>query len=136
MPPLAFLDTNVILRHLLGDHKEHSARATAFIERVERGEVRAYTSDAVVSEVVFTLERTYDQPKRLIRKGLQEFLSLPGIVLPGKQRIQRVLDLYVNRNLPYLDAHHVVLMEQLGLTEIISFDRHFGRILGIRRTEP
>ncbi len=70
MPPLPFLDTNVILRHLLGDHKEFSPRATAFIERIERGEVRVHTSDADVSEVVFTLERTYDQPQRLIREAL------------------------------------------------------------------
>ena len=136
MPPLAFLDTNVILRHLLGDNEELSPRATAFIERVDRGEVRVYTSDAVISEVVFTLERSYRQPKPLIRQGLQKLLALPGLVLPGKQRIRRVLDLYVDLNLPYLDAHHVVLMEQLGLTEIVSFDHHFDRVPGILRAEP
>jgi uncharacterized protein len=136
VPPLAFLDTNVILRHLLGDNEELSPRATAFIERVDRGEVRVYTSDAVISEVVFTLERSYRQPKPLIRQGLQKLLALPGLVLPGKQRIRRVLDLYVDLNLPYLDAHHVVLMEQLGLAEIVSFDHHFDRVPGIHRTEP
>ena len=131
--PLPFLDTNVILRHLLGDNETQSPRATAFIQRIEQGDVRVRTSDAVISEVVLTLERSYHQQKPFIRDVLVTLLSLPGIVVPGKQRIRRFLDLYVERNLPYLDAHHVVLMEQLGVTEIISFDHHFDRIPGIRR---
>ncbi len=133
---MPFLDANVILRHLLGDNETQSPRATAFIQRIEQGAVRVRTSDAVISEVVFTLERSYSQPKPFIREVMLTLLSLPGIVVPGKQRIRRVLDLYVEHNLPYLDAHHVVLMEQLGLTEILSFDHHFDRIPGIRRIEP
>ncbi len=133
---MPFLDTNVILRHLLGDNETQSPRATAFFQRIEQGAVRVRTSDAVISEVVFTLERSYSQPKPFIREVMLTLLSLPGIVVPGKQRIRRVLDIYVERNLPYLDAHHVVLMEQLGLTEILSFDHHFDRIPGISRIEP
>jgi predicted nucleic acid-binding protein len=34
------------------------------------------------------------------------------------------------------DAYHAAVMESLGITEVISFDRHFGRIPGITRAEP
>jgi predicted nucleic acid-binding protein len=42
----------------------------------------------------------------------------------------------VASNLPFADAYHAVLMEQLSLTEIVSFDKDFDHIEGIIRKEP
>ncbi len=133
---MPFLDANVELRHLLNDHADHSPRASAFIARIERGEVRVRVTELVVFKVVFTLERTFRQPKALIRAGLVALLLLPGIVIPGKRRLLRAFELYVDHNLPFGDAYQAALMEQLGVGEIVSFDRHFDRVPGILRTEP
>lgn len=35
-----------------------------------------------------------------------------------------------------LDAYHAVLMERFKLDEIVSFDRGFDRVTGLRRVEP
>ena len=51
-----FLDTNILLRHLLQDLPDESARATEFIRRIEAGDARVYLSDIVVFEVVFTMK--------------------------------------------------------------------------------
>jgi predicted nucleic acid-binding protein len=131
-----FLDTNILLRHLLGDHPEQSPRATAYFHRIEGGELKARVSDTVIFETVFTLQHHYRQPKAKIREALLPLIELPGIVLPGKTRLARVFELYVDQNLPFADAYHAVLMEQLKLVEIVSFDREFDRIKGIRRVEP
>ena len=48
----------------------------------------------------------------------------------------RALDLFVDLNIPYLDAYHAVAMDDLGCTQILSFDRDFDRIPGIERVEP
>jgi predicted nucleic acid-binding protein len=114
---LPFLDTNILLRHLLQDHPDHSARATAYLARIERGEIRVRTSEIVLFETVFTLERRYRRPKSQIRTTLLLLLELPGIVLPGKRRFRRVFDLYVDLNLSFADAYHAVVMAQLGLSE-------------------
>ncbi len=132
MPP-PFLDSNVLLRHLLQDHPEQSPKATAFLARVERGEIQTRTADTVVFEVVFTLQRHYHQPRATIRDVLLPLLELPGIVLPGKRHFRSVFDLYVDRNLPFADAYHAVLMRRLKLDEIATFDRDFDRIPGVRR---
>ena len=133
---VALLDTNILVRHLVGDHSEQSPRVTAFLHRVEAGEVTVRTTELVVFETVFTLERHYQQSKARIREVLLPLLELPGILLPGKRRLRRVFDRYVDLNLPFADAYHTVLMEHLKLTEIISFDRHFDRVPGITRQEP
>lgn len=133
---LPFLDTNIILRHLLQDHADHSPRATAYLGRVERREVRVRTSDAVVLEAVFTLQRHYGRGKAEIRDALLPLLELPGIVLPGKGRLPRIFELYIELNLPFADAYHAALIEHLRLEEIVSFDRDFDRVEGLRRIEP
>jgi predicted nucleic acid-binding protein len=130
-PP--FVDANIFLRHLTQDHPDLSRRATAFLQRIERGELRARTPDLIVFEVVFTLQRSYHQPKATIRGLLLPLLDLPGIVLPGKRRLRAVFDLYVNLNISFADAYHAVLMERLGLEEIATFDDEFDRVPGIRR---
>jgi predicted nucleic acid-binding protein len=132
----AFLDTNIILRHLLNDHPEHSPRATAFLESVRAGEMSVHTADTVVFECVFTLERFYRLPKARIRDVILPLFGIPGIVLPGKRRYRKVFDLYVGLNLPFADAYHAVRAEHLKVDYIVSIDRDFDRVPGIRRLEP
>jgi predicted nucleic acid-binding protein len=134
--PEPFLDTNVFIRHLLGDHHDHSPRATAYLQRIENGELRARITDIVIFEIVFLLERTYHQPKAAIVAALLPLITMPGIILPGKRKFREVFTLYVELNLPFADAYYATLMRKQGATEIITFDRDFDRIPGITRQEP
>jgi len=131
-----FIDTNVFLRHLTQDHAEYSPRATAFFARIERAELKAQTAETAIFGAVFTLERRYRAAKSVIREGLLSLIELPGVVLSGKQRLRRAFELYVDRNMSFGDACHVALMEQLGITQIASFDKDFDRVPGITRVEP
>src|SRR5690349_6817183 len=113
---LPFLDTKVLLRHLLADHPDHSPRATAYLARIEQGEIAVRTGDIVVFEVVFTLERRYRRSKTEIRETLTALLDLPGIVLPGKRRLKQALELYERLNIPFPDAYFALLMMSWKLT--------------------
>jgi predicted nucleic acid-binding protein len=134
--PLPFLDTNIFLRHLTGDVPEQAEKATAYFEKIERGEIKAVTSDIVVFEVVWTLGRYYKKSKQEINDAVLPLLELPHIRLPGKRRLRRVFDLYLRLNIPFADAYHIVFMEQNKLNEIISFDHEFDKVQGINRKEP
>jgi predicted nucleic acid-binding protein len=128
-----FLDTNVLLRHLIHDDPKQSTRATDFLHRIEQGEIQARISELVIFESVFTLERGYRQLKTRIREILLPLISMRGIIIPNKQRWKRVFNFYVDLNLPFADAYHVVVMEELKLTEIATFDTDFDRVPGIKR---
>jgi len=108
----------------------------AYLARIEHGEIKVRTADTVVFETVFTLQRQYGVSKEDIRDNLLPLLELPGIVLPGKRRLRKVFDLYVDLNLPFADAYHVALMQRLGLRHIVSFDKEFSRVPGMTRVEP
>ena len=130
-----FLDTNVFLRHLLNDHPRHSRLSTAFLHRIESGEVQAHINDIVVFETVYVLEG-HRQSKQAISDLVLPLIELPGVMLAGKHRWRTVFERYVSANLPIADAYHTVVMEQLGTREIVSFDKDFDRVPGIRRVEP
>jgi predicted nucleic acid-binding protein len=131
-----FIDANIFLRHLVQDQPTQSPRATAYLNRVDQGQVDAETSAAVMAEVIFTLERTYRTPKPRIRELVLALLEIAGMSVPDGTAVREALDIYVGRNVSYGDAFTAVLMERRGLSEIVSFDRDFDRIPGVTRTEP
>lgn len=103
------------MHRFVQEHPDHPSRITAYLER---------------------LERQWRVPKSAVRDALQPLLELPCVIPPGERRFRRVFDLYVDSKLPSADAHHVALMEGLGRTEIISFDRDYDQVPGITRSEP
>jgi predicted nucleic acid-binding protein len=131
-----FLDTNILLRHLLQDEPTHSPSATRYLAAIEAGQEKVRIADTVVFETVFTLQRLYSVPRADIRDKLLPLIDLTGIALPGKRRLREVFDLYVTHNISFADAYHTVLMKHLNLNEIVSYDRGFDKIPGIRRVEP
>jgi len=130
-----FLDTNILLRHFLGDHPQFSAKATAIIGEIAQGRLTVRISDTVVFETVFLLERTYRIARDIIANGLLVVIDLPGIIRPGKTMYHRVFELYTTTRLGFADAFHVALMERLGINEVFSFDTDFDRVPGIVRRE-
>ena len=132
----AFVDTNIFLRHFLDDNPDQTPRATAYLQRIERGEVRAVTSETVVFETVFVVDRRQGLRPSAIRDLVGPIVALPGLHVPDKHRLLRALDTFATFNIPFADAQHAVVMESMGLSEIVSFDHHFDRIPGITRIEP
>lgn len=133
---MAFLDTNVLLRHLLGDHPEHSPRATALIQRIENGELVVTVSHTVIFEVVFNLERRLGVGKPEIRREMEHLIDLPSMRIARKADLKRAFEIYTGFNLPFADACHAAAAERGRPAEIISFDRHFNRVTTITRVEP
>lgn len=132
-----FVDANIFLRHFRQDHADHSPRATAFLARIEAGSLFARTADTVVFETVYTLERTYKQPRVLIRDILLPLLLVPAIALPNKRRLRRAFALYLRHpKLSFADCYHVALMEGAQLTTIVSFDQKISQVPTITRKEP
>src|SRR5713226_7960388 len=122
-----FLDTNILLRHLLNDDPLLSLTALAIIEAIERGDIEVWTSDLVIAEVVFVLsgKKTYDLSPQEIATLLLPIISLPHLKLPRKRLYRRVFTLYTALAIDFIDAYNAVLMEHRGERTILSFDTDF-----------
>lgn len=132
-----FLDTNVVLRFLLGDHPDHSPRAREFFASLARGEIRVVLTETVVFETVFILEKQRKLERNSIISTLNALLEAQGIVFLGPADVGEAFDLYREHpQLSIADCFHATHARAFGNATIVSFDREFDRVAGLRRIEP
>lgn len=134
--PARFLDTNVLLRYLTRDDERKAAAAFSLLRRIEGGEERVVTTQAVIFETVFTLQRFYKVSREQIRALMLPIVTLRGVQLPDKSLYERAFVLYVENRISLPDAWNAVFMHAHGLTEIYTWDTDFDAIAGITRIEP
>lgn len=134
-PP--FLDTNVILRHVLDDNPNHSPRSQRLFAQIARGERTVQTADTVIFEAVYTMERVYHVSREDIRDALTSILRLDGVFLARKELYPAIFALFAQyRSISFADCYHAVLAMTLNAAGILSFDQDFDRLPSIERHEP
>lgn len=69
------LDTSVVLRLLVGQPLEQTARAVAFLEELSRRGDQPVVSDLVAAEVYFALQHHYGISKKNALSGLRRLFS-------------------------------------------------------------
>ena len=133
-----FLDTNILLRHLLNDDPVQSPACLALIAAIENGKEIAWTTNLVVAEIVFVLsnKKTYDLPREAIRERLLHLLRLRGLKLPHKQLYERIFELYTSLPIDYIDCYHAALLGKQKEPRLYSYDTDFDLISTVTRLEP
>ena len=124
-----FLDTNVILRYLLGD------REASKVEKILKGKNTLIIPDIVVAEVIWTLGRFYKWPKEKIAQFIFVLLKCGSIEF-NENIIFPTLSMFLKYNIRYTDAYMSVVMKQSKIKEIYSFDQDFDKIQEVNRLEP
>lgn len=130
------IDANVILRFLTNDLPDQANRAGSLLKRVEDKLEKVYLLDIILADVIWILGGYYKQPREQIRDWIIAILSLPGLEFSSKKIAFDALDIYVENRIDWTDAFAASQMIAQGITEIVSFDKHFDRIKGITRIEP
>jgi predicted nucleic acid-binding protein len=137
MSDCPFLDTNVLLRHLLQDYPEQSSVSTALFDQIATGERCVELSATVVFEAVYILSGRYGIEREAIARTLQSIIEFDSIVLPDKAAVVNALNLYPrHRALSFADCYHAALSLARCKGQIYTYDRKFGRVSGITRLEP
>ncbi len=132
-----FVDTNVFIHFLLGFDSERSERCHDLLRAVEAGAAALDTSDLVVAELVWFLERP---PIRMtapeVSDKLVPLFFLSGIRIPDKQTVLAALSFHSSSGLGFIDAYNAVVMRKRRIDRIMSYDTDFDRVPGITRIEP
>jgi predicted nucleic-acid-binding protein len=129
MPPpekVYLIDTNVILRYLLNDHKRFSPKAKAFIQDVAKGIKKAELQSVVVVECVYVMEKFYEIPKKEIVDKLSRILNIKAIVNANKSAILDALVKYENSSADIVDC--ILAAKSSPQRVIVSFDKDFKRL--------
>lgn len=128
----AFLDTNVLVRHLTGDPPDQATRATAYLRRAEA----LLLPDLILAEAAYVLESFYEAPRAQVAEALRAVLAFPAIRVVDAELLLRAVEVYDTHRLDIADAYLVASAERTGVGEVATFDRGIDRVPTVRRVEP
>lgn len=128
----AFIDTNVLVRHLIGDPPDMAARATAYLASA----TELLLTDIVLAETVYVLQSFYKAPCRQVADAMRSLVALPSIVTVDPALRLRTIEVYETDRIDFADAYLVACAESTGVNRVASFDRSIDRVGTIERVEP
>lgn len=120
------LDTNIIIRFLIGDDKEHLAKSTEIFHQIERGSLEVEILSGVLMEAFFVLSKFYKIPKTEVISDLKTILSLEGVVNRDKVILFEALSLIENKNIDFVDAL-ICAKCKLQNYDKLSFDKDLSK---------
>lgn len=128
----AFVDTNILVRHLTGDPPGMAARATAFLTAGQE----LLLTDLVVAETVYVLESFYEAPRVQVAESMRSLLAFRSMVTVDPALLLRALEVYEVDRLDFAEAYLVACAEATGVNAVASFDKSIDRVTTVRRVEP
>lgn len=136
MSEFAFADTNLFLRIFTKDDPKQLTQVFTLLNRAADGYVVLVTNVMVLTEIVWVMEGQ-GAGREIIRDAVWSILNAKGIQVDGATLIGQAIDLYVIKNIDFVDAYNAVWMQASGIYQVYTFDqRHFARIPGIEAKLP
>lgn len=133
---LYFVDTNIFLRVLNREDEKSFNECSELLRLVKENKIEIFTSNLVLSEIIFTLISFYKFKKTDATESLKSVINLTGLKITNRANIKIVLEFYENYNIKFVDAmiasNPLILQKKM---KIISYDKDFDK-LGAIRIEP
>jgi len=128
----AFVDTNVLVRHLIGDPPKMAARATAYLQR----ESELLVADLIVAETIYVLESFYEVARPEISEAMRALIVMESVSVIDAPLLLRAVEIYEYDRLDFAEAYLIASAESTGVMQVASFDRSIDRVKSITRVEP
>ena len=134
-PRRYIVDTNILLRFLIGDSPTQSAAAHKLIARANAGEIVLEVSPVIVAETLYTMLSFYRAERKSATEQLSLLLQQHGIDLHDSNAVLAALKRLQTSNVGFADAFLAAQASERRLP-VASFDRDFDKFKGITRYEP
>ena len=129
---IAFVDTNILVRHLTGDPPDQAERATRYLAAADA----LLLADLILAEVAYVLESYYEVDRPEVARALRAIVGFPAVRVVDEALLLRTIELYEIERLDLAEAYLVASAEQTGVGVVASFDRAIDRVGTVRRDEP
>ena len=125
----AFVDTNVLVRHLTGDPPTQVHRATRLLQRADG----SACADLVLAEVADVLRSYYEAARPVVARSLRAILAFPAIRVVDAELLDRTIEIYEVDGLVFADAYLVASAERSGVGVVARSTRDRPRRHGQAR---
>ena len=126
------VDTNVLLRLLVGDDPSQAAKARRLFDRADAEQKTIWVSDTVLVELVWTLARAYSRDRADIVKALRTLSSHATVVLESAAAVRDATDAFEQGRADFADCLLCVKAQMVGCDEVATFDRGMRALPAVR----
>ena len=128
------LDTNVIVRYLVGDHPEQAEAARVLLEGLIAGNP-GFICREVVMEVGWVLERAYRFTRAQIAEVLLDLTASDSLVVEHSDDVAAAAYRYRQDGVGFSDLMVLAAAERAGAVPLYTFDRRLARMDGAALVE-
>ena len=126
------VDTNVLLRLLVGDDPAQAAKARRLFDRADAEQKTVWVADTVLVELVWTLGRAYSRNRADIVKALRTLSSHATVMLESAAAVRDATDAFERGRADFADCLLCVKAESAGCDEVATFDRGMKGLPAVR----
>lgn len=122
---IELVDTNVILRYLVGDDKELYSKAQILFKEGESGKRKLHIKAVVIAEACFVLESFYNKTKDEVAFAMEVFLSQKWLKIEDRKSLLLMWNFY-RENLHFVDSFLLATSKVNGY-KLITFDKNLEK---------
>ncbi len=132
-----FLDANIFM-YAAGKTHPYKQPCIQILQAVESRQLNGVTNVEVLQELLYRYHYIQLQEKgiQLCQLILEYPLTLLSVTPSDMQLSLEILEQSLSVGLKPRDAVHAATMQNNNVTQILSADKHFDHISGIRRLDP
>ena len=123
------VDTNVIVRYLVGDDIEQAEAARSLIDGFTP-EAPAFICREVVMEVAWVLERSYRFTRSRVAEALMDLTASDSLMVENPEDVAAAAHVYSQGGVGFSDLMVLSAAERAGALPVYTFDRRLARMEG------
>ena len=120
------LDTNIIIRFLVGDHENFLLQSTEIFKKIELSQIKVEILEGVLMEAYFVLTKFYKIPKNEVINDLKTILAFDGVINHNKAVFFETFFILESKNIDFVDAL-IHAKSKLQKYAKLSFDNDLKR---------
>jgi len=129
---MAGLDTNVLVRWLVGDDEDQSRRAQKLFESVRSSRASLFVPATVLLELEWVLRSRYRFDKPAIIRAFNALLETQELEFQAEAAVECALHAYRQGAAGFADCLHAGLCAAAGHAPLLTFDEKAARSADVR----
>ncbi len=131
-----FIDSNIFLRPIVKDDFRKVKECEELLEKLKSGEIKAFTSNLILAEIVWTGGRFYKIEKGDLITAIKGILGFKNLKVVEDSNPNLAIEIYEKFPVKFIDAliasNSKIFQREVS---VVSYDKDFDKI-GIKRIEP
>ena len=134
MSPRYLVDTNILLRFLIGEPVKQALAVKKLFAQAAAGDIILDVSPVIVAETIYTLLSFYEVERTAAVEKLRTLLQQRGVKVRDGAQVFSALERLRAANVGFADAYLAASGADENVS-IVSFDRDFDKFKDVKRFE-